>query len=192
MIDGSETLMQYSNIPWWGWTIIVVVGLICLVGALISIPLMIYGVGFFTLIISVVIFTLVLGLFAEEVPNQELLNWKEDARTYVSESPEERHEIVYIKLDPETSTNVKGSFFLGAGRVYSEVKSSTPMTVAYKTDNDVKVKTFWAYTSMELSEEDKPFLTYQNLSKDLGHGINSGWYNPKVHLPADYEFDNIK
>ena len=45
---------------------------------------------------------------------------------------------------------------------------------------------------MELTEEEKPYVEYQNVSKSLGNGVDKGMYNVKVHLPESYEFTDIK
>ena len=45
---------------------------------------------------------------------------------------------------------------------------------------------------MELTENETPFIEFQNLKEDLGHDLNAGIYNPQIFLPESYPFTEIK
>ena len=44
----------------------------------------------------------------------------------------------------------------------------------------------------KLTDEEKPYVEYQYLNRDLGHGVDTGNYNLTVPLPESYEFTDIK
>lgn len=189
----SISLSLWSNIPIWAWIIIA----IATIFLFFIVRDFVYWGDYFeafvlTILYLAVCFILAAILFTKEEPNPEYDKWKADAYQFIENLPVEKHEIVYIKIDPEMASSTSGVFFLGSGAIHTTIKKATPVTVAYKDEDEVFVETFWTNTNMKLSEDDIPYLSFQNLSKPLGHGIKAGWYNPIVHLPKNYVFTDIK
>lgn len=189
----SLKLSLWGNIPIWGWIMI----MLATVVLFFIVRDFIYWGEYFaatvlTSIYLAICFVVVAVLFTKEEPNPEYDKWLSDAHQAIEELPVESYEIVYIKIDPEMSSDIGGVFFLGSGSIHTKIERATPVTVAYKDGDEVFVETFWANTNMKLSEDDTPYLAFHNLPKSLGHGIEKGWYNPVVHLPRNYEFKEIK
>lgn len=127
-----------------------------------------------------------------ELYNKDIQNWKEEvALPYIQSLEKEQKEIVYIKIDPEMSSKTNGFMFLGSGYVDSVNTEKTPVVVSYK-DNGIVTRTDWVPTRMELTENETPFIEFQNLKEDLGHDLNAGIYNPQIFLPESYTFTEIK
>ncbi|MCA1066156.1 hypothetical protein QTG56_25180 (plasmid) [Rossellomorea sp. AcN35-11] len=114
--------------------------------------------------------------------------WKSEiAYPYIESLDEQKSEIVYLKFDPEIETSTQGMWSLDKTN-----EQLTPMTIAYKDNTDVKNLTQWMDTSMILTDEEDPFVSYVVLEKDLGNGVDMGIYLPEVYLPEDYKFTDIK
>lgn len=184
----SINISLWSNIPIWFWLVATV---IILMSILSSWDFIIEGV-FVTMLATAVLFVIAIIFFAEDEPNPEYDKWVNDAHEFIESLPTEEYEIVYIKIDPEMASKTSGSFFLGSGTVHTSIERSTPVSIAYKDGEEILIKTLWADTSMSLSEDETPYVTFKNLSEDLGHKIEAGWYNPVVHLPKNYQFTDIK
>lgn len=153
------------------------------------------GIGKTLLIFSaaIIVFEILASLSAQlDYREKAIDKWKmEVAKPYIESLPVAKNEIIFIKIDPELSTNVHGSTFFGNGYTYSTTIERTPLVVSYK-DNGIVTKTDWFETRMELTSEQKPFINYQVLKQDLGHGIKAGTYNTHVFLPQSYSFTDIK
>lgn len=123
------------------------------------------------------------------VKEEELIEkWKQEvAYPYIKSLPEEQHEIVYLKIDPELSHDVRSNLFY----TYSEEVRRTPLTFSFK-GNGVETYTNWIEAHMKLSEQSKPYVSFKRLTTELGHNINPGYYDVKIHLPESYEFTDIK
>jgi hypothetical protein len=114
--------------------------------------------------------------------------WKEEiAYPFIAQLPEDKKEIIYIKIDPELSHSVQGGFFY----TYSNEVQRTPLTVSFKA-NGVETHTDWYETHMELTNEQQPHIIFKRLEKNLGHGISKGLYDTRVYLPDTYKFTDIK
>lgn len=124
--------------------------------------------------------------------NKKIDEWRETVATpFIQSLPVQKKEVVYIKIDPELGSNVQGSSIFGTGYTYTSEIERTPVSFSYK-DKGIVTKTLWAETTMELTDEEKPYVEFQKLEKDLGHGIEAGIYNYKIHLPDSYQFTEIK
>ncbi|WCF11602.1 hypothetical protein NDS46_30110 (plasmid) [Paenibacillus thiaminolyticus] len=154
------------------------------------------AIGGYMMLAAVIIFILnvLSSLVAQEKDYHRMINdWREKVATpFIESLPVEKKEIVFIKIEPELSPNVKGSSFLGTGYTYTTQIEKTPLTVSYK-DKGVVTKTDWYEAYMELTaDEDSPFIEFQRVEKDLGHGIKAGIYNSRIFLPESYKFTDIK
>jgi hypothetical protein len=125
----------------------------------------------------------------EETKAELVKEWKEDyVDPYLTELDKQKSEIVYIKFDPEIETSIQGGWlFMDSTNQYL-----TPMTIAYKDNSTVKNLTQWMNTSMTLTPEEEPYVSYVILDQDLGNGVYEGIYNPEVFVPEDYKFTEIK
>ncbi|ADO59735.1 hypothetical protein [Paenibacillus polymyxa] len=124
--------------------------------------------------------------------DSDIEHWKKEiAMPYIHSLPVKKSEVIYIKIDPELGTDVKNSdpFY---NLTYSKEVRRTPVVVSFKEGGEVTTTTDWVTTSMELSDGEKPFIEYQRLDSDLGHDVNAGIYNAKIHLPKSYTFTDIK
>jgi hypothetical protein len=151
--------------------------------------------GMFIIGISI-IFYLIIGVTsdykAEKIYESEISNWQETiAKPYIESLPKEKKVVVYIKIEPELSHAVQANYYWGTGYTRSTEITKTPLVVSYK-DKGIVTLTNWYETYMELTNEVKPYIEFQRLEKDLGHGVNAGNYNQKIYLPESYEFMEIK
>ncbi|MBM7598247.1 hypothetical protein JOC34_000604 [Virgibacillus halotolerans] len=191
----SNLYHWFGNMAWYGWIMFVV----CVILSILMVTVFFFDMSIETLlgslaglVLMAIIMFIIAFLGTKVETNPEYTKWEEDALNYIENLPQEKYEVVYIKLDPESTTDVRGTFFLFSGSIHSKIEKSTPVTIAYKVDDEIRYETFWTKTNMKLSKDDKPYVTFKNLPKNLGHGIDKGWYNPTVHLPSDYEFIDIK
>lgn len=189
----SIKLSLWSNIPVWTWIVvaIAVLALIIHVKSEIGYGLILEAIlsGIFWVFILFVILAIA---FTRKEENLEYDRWLADSHELIENLPTETYEIVYIKIDPEMTDNSEGVFFLGIGAIHTKTNKATPVSIAYKINGEVFIKTFWSDTNMRLGEDERPYLTFQDLPEDLGHGIEAGWYNPVIHLPSNYQFTDIK
>jgi hypothetical protein len=152
-------------------------------------------ISFFLITLSVGIF--IIHLFGVEVKEQisydgAIEKWKiEVAKPFIESLPKEKKEIVYIKIDPELSPSTYGTSLFGTGYTYSTTVERTPLVVSYK-DNGIVTRTNWFEASMNLTSNEKPYIGYQILERDLGHGVKAGTYNTQIFLPETYTFTDIK
>ncbi|UNY39950.1 hypothetical protein KLEB273_gp094 [Bacillus phage vB_BauM_KLEB27-3] len=96
-----------------------------------------------------------------------------------------------VEQYPGLDYRIDETSILGTGRTTISTVVKTPVVVSYK-DESIVTKAFWYETDMDLTEKDKPYIEFQKLQHDLGHGIEPGIYNVKIHLPESYEFTEIK
>ncbi|MES1045568.1 hypothetical protein FOA22_13955 [Heyndrickxia oleronia] len=121
-----------------------------------------------------------------------IATWRNDiVNPFIESLPIEKKEIIYIKIDTELSHEIEGESIWGIGYTKSTPVERTPLTVSFK-DQGIVTKTNWFETHMELTEEEKPFIEFQRLKRNLGYGVNAGYYNVKVYLPRSYQFTEIK
>lgn len=116
-------------------------------------------------------------------------NWK---KTHVSDLfeqlPVEKSEVVYIKIDPEISNEFRGERYW----ISPDTKKLTPLVVSFKSEDGIETVTDWFSTKMVLTDEERPYIEYKRLVKDLGNDVNAGVYDAVVYLPEDYTFTDIK
>jgi hypothetical protein len=125
---------------------------------------------------------------AMEKYETEVVEWRIVANQYISSLPQEKREVVYIKIDPELGNNIR---MWSSDASSAEIKR-TPITASFKDGDHIVTETQWFETTMELTDEEKPYIEYQRLINNLGYGINAGIYNAKIHLPKSYSFTEIK
>ncbi|MFO1442850.1 hypothetical protein KDN24_06430 [Bacillus sp. Bva_UNVM-123] len=152
-------------------------------------------IGVFLFFISFIVFMGTVSkawVKEDEIFNIKVIEWENEyVKPFIESLPKQKKEIIYIKIDPELSHEVTGQAWWGTGYTRSTAVERTPLTVSYK-DKGIVTKTSWYEAYMELTDEEKPYVEYQYLEKDLGHGIKKGIYNTKVHLPESYTFTDIK
>lgn len=102
--------------------------------------------------------------------------------------PVEKSEVVYIKIDTAISNELRG----GRYWIETDTKKLTPLVVSFKSDEGIETVTDWFSTKMVLTDEDRPYIEYKRLVKDLGNDVNAGVYDAVVYLPEDYTFTDIK
>ena len=182
---------DWLSAPWWVWIIVGLCSLVIIAvihGVLTGADT--EGIGAILPIIGVTF--MIYMFFIDKETYDGVSAWEKDiAIPYIESLPVEKKEVVYIKIDPELSHETTGYYLFGNGYTTSKEIQKTPLTVSYK-DNGVVTRTDWYQTKMELTEEEKPYIEYQELKKDLGHDIYAGMYNVKVYLPKSYEFTDIK
>lgn len=132
---------------------------------------------------------LMVGNYQESQQKEEQVNkWKKEVATpYVESLPVEKREVVFIKIEPELTAKTKGYYYY----TRSKLVERTPLTVSFK-ENGLTTLTNWYETHMELTNEKKPYVTYQYVDSKLGKGFKAGFYNVKIYLPKDYKFTDIK
>ncbi|ALS09900.1 hypothetical protein ABE82_26130 (plasmid) [Paenibacillus peoriae] len=124
--------------------------------------------------------------------NNKISEWRSTyAKPYIESLPKEKKEIVFIKIDPELGAQVSINKFWLSGYTKVSSEERTPVTVSFK-DNGIKTRTDWYETHMELTKEEKPFIEFQRLTKNLGNKVNAGLYNVKIYIPESYKFNDIK
>lgn len=177
----------FSPIAWWWY--LIVLGL--LIGVIIGIwanddKMTSNMLGSFC--VAVVITMFHLFIINDTKKEESIERWKSEvALPYITNLEIKKSEVLYLKIDPELSHSVNGSLFY----TYSTPIQLTPLAISFK-DNGVPTITQWVETRMELTDEELPYIEYQKLEQDLGHGINAGYYNIKLYLPESYKFTDIK
>lgn len=106
---------------------------------------------------------------------------------YIDDLPVTKAEVFFIKID--TETEVSGSIIFGTGSINSNLL--TTMTVSYKLNGKGITETVKITPNFDLVKGETPYVTYQELTKDLPH-YQQGKYNFKIHLPENYSFTDIK
>lgn len=125
---------------------------------------------------------------ASEKNNKEIAEYKTKyGDTYINNLPMTKAEIFYIKIDAEAE--VSGNFIFGAGSINSNLL--TTMTISYKLNGNGITETVKTTPNFDLIKGDTPYITYQELTKDLPH-YQQGKYNFQIHLPENYSFTDIK
>jgi hypothetical protein len=123
-----------------------------------------------------------------KIEKDQLEKWRQQyVIPYINSLPKEKKEVVFIKIDPELSHNVKGNYFY----TYSVPVKLTPLTISFK-GNGIETYTNWYEAYMELTKEQKPYVEFVRLNQSLGNGYDAGLYNVKVFLPETYQFTDIK
>jgi hypothetical protein len=177
----------FEIIPFWAWLLLFFfIGL-----GLYASKHWMAGTEFFC-VLGIII--TVSGIFANyqftksEIEKDLLEKWRQQyAIPYINSLPKEKKEVVFIKIDPELSHNVKGNYFY----TYSVPVKLTPLTISFK-GNGIETYTNWYEAYMELTKEQKPYVEFVRLNQSLGNGYDAGLYNVKVFLPETYQFTDIK
>lgn len=151
--------------------------------------------GVISIAIGVIVFIAAIAISyteEEEIYQAEIDKWKEEvAYPFINSLETEKKRVVHIEIDAELSHEVSGQSVWGNGYTRSVAVEKTPLTVSFQ-DKGIITRTNWFETTMELTKEVEPFVEFQRLTKDLGHGINADFYNLKVFLPETYKFTEIK
>ncbi|WP_025909292.1 hypothetical protein [Priestia flexa] len=188
----------FSQFPWYIWLLVLAMSILgcCLfIGGMERFYVTVATIGFLMMPIS--FFGLLFMMDQSNIEEnrlyeQAIKDWKDEyAAPYIESLPKQKSDIVYIKIDPELSHEVKGSYSWGTGYTYSKEVEMTPLTISFK-GNGLETETNWYSTNMNLTEESKPYIEYNYLEQDLGHGVNKGRYNKEIYLPDSYEFTDIK
>lgn len=140
--------------------------------------------------VGIIMFKVInVGYYEDRDYEKKIDEWRETvAVPFIESLPREKKEVVFIKIEPELA--VKSSRY--SGYTYAREIRRTPVSFSYKDDDGIATETNWIETRMDLTDEEKPFVEFQKLEKDLGHGVEAGNYNYKINLPDSYEFTEIK
>lgn len=132
--------------------------------------------------------TICIGGNLETKEEKQVAKWKEEAVVpYIESLPVEKREVVYIKIDPELSEKISGGYHYTTSKTIER----TALSISFK-ENGLTTLTNFYEANMDLTDEEKPYVTYQYVPKKLGKGVGKGFYNVKVHLPVNYKFTDIK
>lgn len=132
--------------------------------------------------------TVCIGVNLETKTDEQVAKWREEtAAPYIESLPVEKREVVYIKIDPELSEKISGGYHYTTSKTIER----TALSISFK-ENGLTTLTNFYEANMDLTDEEKPYVTYQYVPKKLGKGVGKGFYNVKVHLPENYKFTDIK
>jgi hypothetical protein len=119
--------------------------------------------------------------------------WENEyVKPYYNSIEKQKHEIVFVKIDPEISNITSGDLVFGTGSISTDTKKLTPLVVSYKDEGKVITYSNWLDTQMVLTDQDSPYIEFKRVPRDLGHDYNAGIYEVKVYLPEGYKFTDIK
>jgi hypothetical protein len=184
-----ETYFDWGSISGWGWFGFVMFILIALLVALVFWAEEIPIGGIISLLAIPVVFIMMGGHETEFNKSKWV---REYVQPYCNSIPKEKHEIVFVKIDPEISNETTGNLIFGSGDITTNTEKLTPLIVSYKDNGKVITYTNWLDTQMVLTNEEKPYIEYKRVPIDLGHDYNAGIYEVKVYLPEGYKFTDIK
>lgn len=186
---GNHEMNFFSSFAWWQWVIYI---LIFLTVIIVSLEFDLDWLLVLTIIVMV--FCLPIHNYVNKSidvfnkNDKEISAYKKDyGNKYIDELPLTNAEIIYMKIDNEAE--VSGSMILGSGTTKSDFL--TTLTISYKLNNKAITETFKIAPDLDLSSEEKPYITYQELNKKLPH-YELGKYNLEIHLPESYVFTDIK
>lgn len=144
-------------------------------------------IGFLVWVIGLLVCVI---LTVIEVDSPKVKDWtKNYAEKYIKGLPDERHEIVYLKITTEEQSDK------GSEDSHNVKTTDTKYVVTYKDGKELKTKVIKAKANMSLGSTEKPYIKYKHLKENLGEGndmYEKGYYNVKIYLPEDYKFDTIK
>lgn len=128
----------------------------------------------------------VLG-FHEGKHAKAIQRWeKEFVSPFINALPKGKSEIVQLQIFLTPSYE----------QVYSSFYTRKPAPNQRKVqvtfiDNGLGLITKEDYFELcvDLEAGEKPFISYQYVENHLGFKIESGYYNPTIHLPKDYNFN---
>ena len=154
-----------------------------------------YGWIAFGYILSICVHLVLSKGYYQEKVEKGIEQWKQEyAIPYINSLPKEKHEIVFMKIEANSSQKIKDN---GLWLASQEVQR-TPMTISFKGNTGIETQTYWYATDMSLTPEQKPYIEYTVLPEDIGideqgnAGFWAGRYNHKIYLPENYEFKDIK
>lgn len=147
-----------------------------------------FELSFASLIITIILGFSVLGVwgFHEAKHSQAIQKWeKEIVSPFVNALPQEKSEILQLQIFLTPSYE----------QVYSSYYTRKPSPTQRKVqvtfiDNSLGLTTKEDYfeVCVDLEAGEKPFISYQYVENHLGFNMESGYYNPTIHLPKDYNF----
>lgn len=145
-------------------------------------------IGFLIIIVSVAIsIAATLGGFrSPKAECEEILvqnnKWKNEyAKPFIKNLPNNKEFLRYIKINESRENNVFDDEF--------EDKYSNPITISYLDEGNLVTKSVMAEIKMTLSPNEKAYIIYKEVKKDLGLGLKKGFYEAKVYFPYDYNLN---
>lgn len=122
----------------------------------------------------------------------DISKWRNTvAKTYIESLPVERKEIIAIKIDTQYKIKKGKKDFWYTKYTQKTTMQKTPLIIAYEDNGLITDKNIYE-TYVTKTNKSKPYIEFQRLNKNLGHGINKGLYNVKVYLPKSYHNVNIQ
>lgn len=119
----------------------------------------------------------------------KITEWKNFmVEPYIESLPKNRMEVISVKIKPELSHKLEGYYNWRDNVTDSVEVHQMPLTVTFKDRDQILTLTNCFGISMNLTDEETPYIEYQTLNVGLGHGIELGNYNLKLFLPANYTF----
>lgn len=112
---------------------------------------------------------------------KELAHWyNETAKNYIAGVEKQQHEISYFKISEDAPT--KSEFWFGSKSTLNEEQ----LQFATFTYNKDKTVSGWFIIKPTLDNDKEPYVEFAEGTQDLGNGIEKGFYNVVVYLPANY------
>lgn len=120
----------------------------------------------------------------DDFENTQYKLWKKQiAVPFIEGLPVEKRDIVFVKIDTKASTkNSTTSFY-----THPNDSRLTPLLIGFNEEELITERGNYE-TYMVLKSSETPYLEYQNVTKTLGKGFKKGYYNVKVYLPNNYQF----
>lgn len=112
---------------------------------------------------------------------KEVAIWQDlDAKNYIKGLEKKTKEISYFKISKEQPP--QSEFWYGSKSfIHNDILMFA--TITYNEDETISG---WFLINEDLKPNEKPYIEYVELEKDLGNLIDKGFYNVIVHLPSDY------
>lgn len=100
----------------------------------------------------------------------------------------EKSEIMFMKVEDSLVDEYRPLKYM----VDVNRGSLTDLTLSFNDGGRVVTLTDMFDVRVSLSDGDEPYLEYKHLEKDLGNGIDAGYYDAIVYVPEGYKFADIK
>lgn len=111
--------------------------------------------------------------------------WKKQiAVPFVEELPVQKRDIVFAKLDTKGNTKKSAT----SAYTYQNDSRLTPLLIGFNEGELITERGHYE-TYMVLKTDETPYVEYQKVTKTLGEGLKKGYYNVKVYLPTNYQFE---
>lgn len=111
--------------------------------------------------------------------------WKKQiALPFIEELPVQKRDILFAKLDTKESAKKSATSVY----TYQNDNRLTPLLIGFNEGELITERGHYE-TYMVLKTDETPYVEYQKVTKTLGEGLKKGYYNVKVYLPTNYQFE---